>query len=357
MKAERYRAALLAALMAASSAAASAQEAPAEETRPDEPSWRLSGEASFSGVAGWATEPLYGSDAALELTLKAGRPGVRAEFTGTAAALTGPDGTAAAFSLERAYLRWSPGAFVATLGRQVVNWGNALLWSPADLFAETRIVGLAPERAGTDALRVALPLGALGGVEAVAVPAYDPAKGSYGGRLYGYALGSDFGLQAAHDGSAGTTTVSAAVKTDLVLGVWAEVAYAIPDGADPTGGRVETVAGADWSLGSRLFVAAEYRYDAGGALTAIEAAATGEPYPARHYLYADASAKAGDFASIGIAAVVDLGNGIASFVLSAALDVEQDATLTLWTGYAPGTMSSLERESGTSAGLKLALAF
>jgi len=251
MRAERYRAALLAALLAACSAAASAQEAPAEGIRPDEPSWRLSGEASFTGAAGWATEPLYGSDAALELTLKAGRPGVRAEFTGTADALTGPDGTAAAFSLERAYLRWSPGAFVVTLGRQVVNWGNALLWSPADLFAETRIVGLAPERAGTDALRVALPLGALGGVEAVAVPAYDPAKGSYGGRLYGYALGSDFGLQAARDGAAGTVTVSAAVKTDIVLGVWAEVAYAIPDGAGPTGGRLETVVGADWSLGAR----------------------------------------------------------------------------------------------------------
>ena len=49
----------------------------------------------------------------------------------------------------------------------MVNWGAARLWSPADLFAETAIVGLEPERAGVDAIRLAAPIGPLGGVEAV----------------------------------------------------------------------------------------------------------------------------------------------------------------------------------------------
>ncbi|PKL24504.1 MAG: hypothetical protein CVV47_08650 [Spirochaetae bacterium HGW-Spirochaetae-3] len=355
MNATGYRIALAAAMAAIGVATVASQD-----FRPEGPSWSLSGEASFSGTAAWATSPQYGSDSALELTLKARRPGIRAEFSGTADALTGPDGATAAFSLERAYLRWSPGPVVVTLGRQIVNWGNGLLWSPADLFAETRLVGLSPERVGADAIRVALPLGALGGVEAVAAPASDPSDGSYGGRLYGYALGSDFGLQAARDGAAAKTTVSAAVKTDLVLGLWAEIAYAVPDGAGPGDGSLETVAGADWSIGSWFFVAAEYRYNAGGArdaAEALEAAAEGEAYPARHYLYADASAKAGDFASLGIGSVVDLGDGIASVTLSAALDVEQDASLTIWAGYSSGSMTSLDGNDAASFGMRLALAF
>jgi len=350
MRAERYRAALLAALLAACSAAASAQEAPAEGIRPDEPSWRLSGEASFTGAAGWATEPLYGSDAALELTLKAGRPGVRAEFTGTADALTGPDGTAAAFSLERAYLRWSPGAFVVTLGRQVVNWGNALLWSPADLFAETRIVGLAPERAGTDALRVALPLGALGGVEALAVPAYDPAKGSYGGRLYGYALGSDLGLQAAWDGAAGSTTVAANIKTDLVVGLWAEAAYTGFDDGD-TAGEMEAVIGADWSIGPKVIVSAEYCFKA--ALLDGALVDGGQ----EHHVYGSASAQAGDFISLGLMIVADAGEGILSGTASAVIDVAQDASLTAWIQYANGNLNTLAMADSALAGVSLSLAF
>jgi len=351
----------------------------AQEVAPRSVPYTLSGEASFSGMALWTDDGEYqaadlrwGSDAALGLTLGVRRPGIRAEFSGQVDAMTGTaaaaplagamaaagafvaaaaDGSyAAAVSIERAYLKWTPGPLSITAGRQVINWGGALLWSPADLFAETTLVGLAPERAGTDALRVALPLGALGGLEAAAVPAASFSEGRYGGRLYGYALGSDFGLQAAWDGASGSTTVAANLKTDLIVGVWAEVAYTTFDAPD-TAREAAAVIGADWSIGSKLIVSGEYHFE----LDIAEGA--GDFSGAAHRLYTSASVKAGDFASLGCMLVADLAAGIASGTASAVVDVAQDASLTVWMQYASGSTATLAGTGSAGAGVTLSLAF
>lgn len=325
----------------------------AAQNAPDTPSYTLSGATSWSGMAAWtddgdfqSADVLYGSDAALELSLRARRPGIRAEFSGQVDVLAGV--ATLALTVDRAYLKWTPEPFSITAGRQVVNWGNALLWSPADLFAETKIVGLGPERAGTDALRVMVPLGALGGVEAVAAPAAALSTGRYGGRLYGSALGSDLGVQAAWDGKTGAATIAANLKTDLVVGLWAEAAYTLFED-EATAEQMETVVGMDWSLGQDLVLAAEYRYSPEGF--------AGEAFPAIHYVYASAGLKAGDFVSLGLMLVADAGNGIIAATFSAVVDIAQDASLTAWFQYANGNMATLADTDSAGGGLSLSLAF
>ncbi|HQO65832.1 MAG TPA: hypothetical protein PLI66_03785, partial [Spirochaetales bacterium] len=353
---------------------------------PDKPSW--SGEASFAAAGAWSEgsgeaddELRYGSDASLRLSLDARRPGLRASVSGRVDALTGSAAAAVlaagdrfgaialgtgdaavALTLDRAYLRWAPGPVVATLGRQVVNWGSALLWSPADLFAETAVVGLEPERSGIDAIRLAAPLGALGGLEAVAVPSASPTDGRYGARLYGYTLGSDLGLQAAWDGGDGTLTAAISLKTDLVVGLWFEAAYTAPASAflEPAEAGFEATVGLDWSLGGRLVLSAEYRYREGGAASEAEsltALAAGESYPGGHYAYATVNLSAGDFASIGAYAIADLGNAIASVTAYAVVDIAQDASLTAWASYASGSFATLAERRYAGLGASLSLAF
>jgi len=362
---------ILALALAAQALPVAAQDAPGT------PSYTLSGTTSWAGMAAWsddgdfqAADVLYGSDAALELSLLTRRPGIRAEFAGQVDVLAGlaaapasvggmevsgsmvatttDNAYALVLTVDRAYLKWSPELLSVTAGRQVVNWGNALLWSPADLFAETKIVGLGPERAGTDALRVGAAIGALGGLEAVVAPGAAFSAGRYGGRLYGSALGSDLGVQAAWDGKAGSTTIAANLKTDLIVGLWVEASYTLFE--DETAAeRLEAVAGLDWSLGQGLVLSAEYRYNPEGL--------AGEAFPAIHFLYGSASLKAGDFASLGLMLLADAGNGIVSGTLSAIVDVAQDASMTTWIQYANGNMATLSDLDSAGAGLTLSLAF
>ena len=320
-----------------------------------EQAYTPSGTASFTGAGAWlddgafqATDLGWISDSAVELALDVKRHGIRASALGRADVLTGGTAAGITASLERAYLRWSPDEFVLTVGRQVVNWGNALLWSPADLFATTSIIGLAPKRAGTDAIRLAVPIGPLGGIEAVAVPTASLAAGRYGGRLYGYAIGSDCGLEAAWDGSAGATTIAANIKTNLVVGLWAEAAATIPDSSAANIGYRGTI-GADWSLGSDIVLAAEYRYDQ-------------EPDPSSgfagtHCLYATASYKAGDLTVLALNLIADLGNSIFAPTIWAIFDIAQDASLTAWAGWSSGNFVPLGKVDSASAGLTMSLAF
>jgi len=319
-----------------------------------ESAYLLSGTVSFSGNTNWlddgafaATDLGWASDSAVELAVDVKRPDIRASAFGRVDALTGGTAPVLTASLERAYVRWSPGQLVVTAGRQVVNWGNALLWSPADLFATTRIVGLAPKRAGTDAIRLAMPIGPLGGVETVAVPTASLAGGRYGGRIYGYALGSDCGLEAAWDGSAGATTLAANIKTNLVVGLWAEAAVTIPDSA-AANSKFRGTIGADWSVGSDLLFAAEYRYDQQPAVGGIAGT---------HCLYATASYKAGDFVAVAASLVADLGNAIVAPTVSTVFDIAQDASLTAWAGWASGNFVSLGKADSASVGATMSLAF
>jgi opacity protein-like surface antigen len=326
-------------------AAAGAQESP----------YVLSGAVSFSGAGSWlddgafqASDLGWASDSAVELALDVKRPGIRASALGRVDVLTGGTTPGLTARLERAYVRWTTTQLVATAGRQVVNWGNAMLWSPADLFAQTSIVGLAPERAGTDAVRLAMPIGALGGIEAVAVPTARLAGGRYGGRLYGYALDSDCGLEAAWDGAAGATTIAANIKTNLVVGLWAEAAVTIPDySAESSSFR--TTIGADWSFGSNLVIAAEYRYD--------QRPDANGGFAGTHCLYATATQKAGDFAVLALSLIADIGNAIVAPTVSAVLDIAQDASLTTWAGWSSGNFATLGISDSARVGLTMSLAF
>jgi hypothetical protein len=72
-------------------------------------------------------------------------------------------------TLDRAYIEFSFVDFVATIGRQRINWGQTFVWNPNDIFNAYSYFDVDyPERPGSDALRLQYYTGITSNIEFVA---------------------------------------------------------------------------------------------------------------------------------------------------------------------------------------------
>jgi len=216
------------------------------------------------------------------------------------------------------------------IGRQVVNYGRGALWSPEDIFASIDLSGATPDRLGSDAIRLSLPLGVTSGLSVVASPATDPAKGRYATRLFGELFGVDSGALGAWDGEAGRIYAAADCKFDLGASFYAEGLWSVdPASAEALAGSwTRIVGGLDWSAGDFVF-AAEYYFNGGGATAITDVDAQ---FPDRQYLYATGLWSFSDFGRLSLSATADLagmaeGGGPWRLTAGASLDASQNATL------------------------------
>ncbi len=320
----------------------------------DQASWTLGGSlVTRPSVDYGAAGPLdssdftYGSSTALELDLRAGSPRARMEASLQAAVLAGsaaglawavaaspfgrPDdllvpasppasGDETALLSLRArtlYLKLDFDRASLTAGRQVVNYGRGVLWSPVDVFTELDLAGLTPERLGSDALRLLIPFGATGGLDAVAAPTLSPGEGRYAVRLTGLLWGVDAAVVAARNGSGGGWITGADFKADLGVGLYGEAVYEVPDTGDA--GTVRASGGVDWSSGD-FVVTAEYYYNGGGA-------SRDRLFPQTHNLYGSAGWRLTPLLEISGAGIWDPVNaeGTASLLVTAS--VAQNASV------------------------------
>jgi hypothetical protein len=332
---------LLFPLLCLSAAAAPAQEAP---------SWSLGGTLTMQPTGTYAgtgsfdvSHFTYGSGTTLGLALKAGGGRARAEASLEAAVLTGSSAqlaqaiAASPFGRDDELLLPAAGssgqeaalaARIRTLfakldldwasfaaGRQVVNYGRGALWSPTDIFTELDLSGISPVRRGSDALRVVVPLGATGALDAVLAPTASPGSGRYAARLAGLVGDVDAAVIAARDGAGKGWVFGADFKTDLIVGLYAEAMYEQPD----TGGwgNFRAAAGADWSFGD-FIVAAEYYYNGGGASADVL-------FPDTHNVYASLAWTATELLKISLVVEGDVQRAAGTATLIAAISAAQNA--------------------------------
>ena len=232
-----------------------------------------------------------------------------------------------------------------TAGRQVINYERGAVWSPTDIFTLLDLTGLSPERLGSDALRVTVPLGSTGGVDLAGVPATQPAQGIYSARLSGLVLGVDGALSAARDGAAGYSYLGADFKADLEAGFYGDFSYALPDsGAE---GYLRAAGGADWSTGDFIFEA-EYYYNGGGATADAL-------FPGAHNVYADVIWRQSEFLNLSASVIQDLSDRYGTGTLLASYSAAQGATLalfckTIWVEGSVPASTSGELVQGLGAG-------
>ncbi|MDW7693798.1 hypothetical protein R9C00_03490 [Flammeovirgaceae bacterium SG7u.111] len=169
-------------------------------------------------------------------------------------------------TLDRAYVDWSKGNWQVRLGRQRINWGQAFVWNPNDIFNTYSFFDFDyEERPGSDALLVRYYTGAVSSVEFVFSPAREFGESSYASMYKTNAGGYDFQLLAGK------------MKDDVVLGGgWAgqiksagfkgELSYFIPEDQPFEGmGTLVASTSIDYTFANSLFLHGEMLYNSNGA--------------------------------------------------------------------------------------------
>lgn len=216
------------------------------------------------------------------------------------------------FRLSAFFASFASGNVKVEAGLSQINWGTGKIFSPADIFAHYRRVGLSIEREADILLRAFWYSGPTSIAEAVFVP-YLP----YPNEKSGLAFGTRFytalfdtigaGLQAAWFSAHGLEPASAAVAIEAQTDLWfftprVEAKLAIPfDAAQHPAWQM--MAGLTIPFGS-VSVFAEYLYDPAGAF--------------HHSVYASLSLKADDWLMLSLPVFLYPGNGFFQGGISAA---------------------------------------
>jgi hypothetical protein len=209
----------------------------------------------------------------------------------------GNDFSALSLSLKKLSLSLDADILSLALGRQIVNSGQAFVFSPANLFSSPDLSGLSAGRSGTDVARLRVPLGERSGLEAVAKPGIDPRLGCYSLRASSGIKDFSASVQGALLGADGRWYLSADFKADLILGLYGEAACYLADSGDAD---LRACLGADYSFGRSLFLRAEYYYNG---LSDAPTRLSDDPlalFPEAHNAFANATWVSGDDLSAGL---------------------------------------------------------
>jgi hypothetical protein len=152
-----------------------------------------------------------------------------------------------------------------TMGRQIINFGKGVVFSPLDVFSTVELTDLQLERRGSDVVMAVIPFGMLSGIDVVAgLPGMD---GSYATAAKAYATLADFDLSGVamyRDRTIGEdeVVVGGAFKGDVLVGLYGELVGHLlgTPGQWDEQYYIDAMIGADYSFGKELILAAEFSH-------------------------------------------------------------------------------------------------
>ena len=164
--------------------------------------------------------------------------------------------------LDRAYLDIALGDWDLRIGRQAVNFGQALIWNPVDLVDSNSPLDFDVVKEGIDAFRASWAVSSTSSVQALL--AFPDGGGLALVRAEALAGSADLGFLVASDARTDERVLGFDVKGDWGVGYWVESAYHdLEDGED----YLQVVAGIDYSFAvqDQLYLALQvYRDTSGG---------------------------------------------------------------------------------------------
>lgn len=186
--------------------------------------------------------------------------------------------------LDRAYFDVQAGKWDLRIGRQAINFGQALIWNPVDLVDSNTALDFDIVKEGIDAVRASYALSPTSSVLGlVAYPDGGAISLVRGETLVGSA---DLGALVAHDARDDDSIFGFDVKGDLKVGYWVEAAY---HDREAGGDFYQAVVGFDYSLPvlQQLYFALQYYRDSSGGTGVAEydyaSLARGRRFLARQY--------------------------------------------------------------------------
>ena len=244
------------------------------------------------------------------------------------------------FDLDRAYLDVEAGRWDLRIGRQAINFGQALIWNPVDLVDSNSPLDFDIVKEGIDAFRASYAVSPTASVLAlVAFPDGGTLSLLRAEALVGSA---DLGVLVAGDRRDDDLVFGFDVKGDLGVGYWVEGAYhSLEDGED----FHQLVLGFDysWPVFQQLYLALQYYWDSSGGTNVNDYLAllgTGRRFLGRQYTSLISTLSFSETASASGSVIYNLEDS--SYVLTAGLaryffdDLEVTVRASLFRGSGPG---------------------
>jgi hypothetical protein len=174
------------------------------------------------------------------------------------AALYGMGTTPLLFDIRKLYLEcYLPFADIA-LGRQIINFGKGVLFSPLDVFSSVQIMDLNFRRNGSTVASARIPLGDLTGIDCIVEAPIESTEHSSAARLFTTVAGWDVSAVTLYRHGSEEVLLGTAFKGDAVAGLYGELVQHLAGRAGK--GYFEGMAGADYSIHNTWFFNAEYFY-------------------------------------------------------------------------------------------------
>jgi hypothetical protein len=250
----------------------------------------------------------------------------------------------AIFDLRRLYASlYLPFADVS-VGRQIVNFGKGMLFSPVDVFTTVNIFDLGFRRRGSDVLRIQVPFGGMSGADFVTEIPGTGSKNSSAVKLYTNI--ADFDLSGVGIVREKTDEFVAGLtfKGDAFVGIVGELAQHF---MGEWGDRFfEGMAGVDYSIRNKYFVLLEYYYnqrEIPGTSTALHLIQNVErPFFKKHYMLISGRYRWNEIIHFSTSVIHNIGDNKSIADIQYFHSILQNANLTVYARWYNGNINGME---------------
>jgi hypothetical protein len=247
-----------------------------------------------------------------------------------------------------------------SVGRQIISFGQGMVFSPIDVFSTVNILDLSLRRSGSDVARVRVPFGDLSGIDAIAKSTSQKDGAAAAIKAYSHAGCFDFSGIGIYQGAQNEAITGVTFKGDLVAGVYGELVEHWHEGGDRF---FVGMLGTDYSIENQWFFTAEYMFNERAQINQIPAQLslleTSIPLTHHHYGFVNARYKINDIMNVSASAIADITAQSGIFTAQYFYNILQNANIILYVQYYPASMNGLLPQNvGTATyGLRIEVAF
>jgi hypothetical protein len=247
-----------------------------------------------------------------------------------------------------------------SIGRQIISFGEGMVFSPIDVFSSVNILDLSLRRSGSDVARARVPFNDLSGVDAIAKLSTKSSDAAAAVKAYTHIAGFDCAGIGMYQGADNEAITGITFKGDLVAGVYGElVEHWKQAGRQAFTGML----GADYSMENTWIFTGEYLYS--------EKPETGDTAPAasllqttvtllhHHYGFFTVRYKVNDLMNLSGTVIADISGKSGVGVLQYFYNILQNANVVAYTQYYRSSAEGLLSLTSDQAtyGLRVEVAF
>lgn len=219
------------------------------------------------------------------------------------------------------------------VGRQIINYGEGLVFSPVDVFSSINIFDITYKRSGSDVVRFRVPFGTTAGAELTGGITQQESKPVGALKLYNTFKGVEMSIISIYRSQSDEIMTGLAFKSDLIAGVYGEAAE--HSGTDGSHRDFEGMVGADYSITNMWFFNAEYLYSEKGGNndSTLSVSLPSMQLTGKHNLFLSCRYAFSDISNVSLSGIADLEKKNGFLTAQYSYNILQNADLTIYTRY------------------------